>query len=82
MAHTIGLDIGKCTGQPDTCPAVRQAMEADNFYYTIESLDPAGGEVRAMLGDFVTACAKGTCPGRNLELTQQVLRRLIERDDT
>ncbi len=74
----LGLDIGKCNGQPDTCVAVQQAMEADKFYEAVCDIETNAADIREMLGDFVTACANGTCPGRNLELTKHLLRDFID----
>lgn len=75
----IGIDIGSCNQDPETCPALKQVFEQDAFYETVSGIDPNAEEIRAMLGDFATACAKGTCPGRNIELTREVLRRHIEK---
>lgn len=78
----LSLDIGGCSQNPETCTAVQQALDADTFYETIGDMDPHTTEVRAMLGDFVTACANGNCPGRNLELTRAVLRSMREQKET
>lgn len=77
----VSLDIGKCSGSAETCPAVQQAFEADEFYSTVDGLEPNVAQTRQIFGDFVVACAKGTCPGQNLELTKQVLRSMLNPDN-
>lgn len=73
---TLSLDIHECTGSAETCPAVRQAFEADIFYEAVGDLDPDSLETRQALGKLVAACVEGKCPGRNPEHARQVLRAM------
>lgn len=71
----IELDIGRCTKDPETCPVIMQLFELDEFENVIQQLDSSSAERRKILGDFVTSCVNGNCPGQDPELTIQILNR-------
>lgn len=74
------IDVSKCTMEANTCPAVQQAIELDGFAGVVADIDPTSERTRRVLGDFVTACVNGTCPGQMPELTEYLLRRYRSQD--
>ncbi len=74
------IDVSKCTQNAETCPAVMQAFELDNFAKVVADIDPSSVRTRRVLGDFVTACANGTCPGHDPGLTEYLLRKYRSQD--
>lgn len=74
------IDVSKCTKNAETCPAVLQAIELDVFAKVVADIDPSSARTRRILGDFVTACVNGTCPGQEPELTEYLLRKYRSRD--
>ncbi len=74
----IGLDIGGCTRDPETCPAVEGALQADDFYEVVDGVCGSTQHIRDTLGEFVSTCVIGSCPGRNIETTKHVLRAFLD----
>ena len=74
----FGIDIQSCSGDANTCPVVQRIFDQDEFCAVMSDIEPSAKAMRDMLGDFVTACVRGTCPGQNIEQTRQALRSLVE----
>lgn len=73
------IDISNCTGDPETCPAPRQALSEDVFREAVSDLDPEAIECRRMLGGFLQICVEGKCPGRMPELYTDTMREILAR---
>ncbi len=71
----IELNLDSCTKDANTCPVVVKLFEVDAFEVVIQPLDPEAAARRDMLGDFVTACARGTCPGQDPELARRLIAK-------
>ena len=74
----FGIDIQSCSGDADTCPVVQRIFDQDEFCVVMSDIELSAMAMHNLLGDFVTACAQGTCPGQNIEQTRQALRSLVE----
>lgn len=72
------VNFGSCNQDPETCPAVKQVFDHDTFCELMAPFDPSAEEMRRILGNVVTMCVKGNCPGQNPELAQQVLRNVLD----
>lgn len=70
----IELNLDDCTLDAETCPIVFHLIERDYFESAIASLDPEAETRRQILGNFVTACVKGTCPAQDPELARQIIK--------
>lgn len=82
MSNTYELNLRGCNRDPETCPVIQRLFELDGFLEVITSLVPEGGKEesnhkasRHMLGDFLTACVKGNCPGQNPDLAAEIIRK-------
>lgn len=49
-----------------------------DFAEITQEIDPNAQLDRALLGDFVTSCALGTCHGKNVYATKEALRQFIK----
>lgn len=68
----------KCTKDPETCPVVDDIIEFDTFEEQIQEMDPDSKARRIGLGNFVTACAIGSCPGQNYDFFNRLAIEKLE----
>jgi hypothetical protein len=65
------IDLRNCTGNAETCGVVAQAFELDEVLAGVEDVDPTSKIERDILGNLVTACVNGNCPGMDLEFARK-----------
>lgn len=69
------INLNDCSKDAETCLIDSSLFEADRFEEQIVFIDTNADKRRQMLGDFVTACVNGNCPGQNPELARQIMER-------
>lgn len=69
------IDLNECSKQAENCPIVEILFEQDSFEEQISELDEGSRERRELLGNFVTACVNGNCPGQDPDLARHIIER-------
>ena len=64
------IDLRECTGDPNSCGVVAHIFELDEIIASVTDIDPLADREREILANFVTACVKGNCPGKDLEFAR------------
>lgn len=78
--ETHEVDLARCTQDAETCPVVTMLFEYDEFAVVLQDINPHTRVTREMLGNIFTACTRGTCPGQNPELAEEIIRGRHNRD--
>ena len=70
-----------CSGDSETCEITASLYDDDSFYAAAEHEENdvmhrlEAGECRKILSNLLDMCTNGTCPGQNIELVNQYIRK-------